>query len=116
MTHGEAEERLARLRRDRPRSTFLRVSAIALAGLAVAAWSSGTFDVGDLFTERRADNLRRFLTLDAVPREVREAAPGGGLAAFGDWLAPRLAGRNLGAAGATLALAVVAATLAAAAG
>lgn len=107
---------VARLKRERPRSLYLRVSAVALAGLAVAAWASGTFEVGDLFTERRAENLRRFLTVDAVPREVRDAEPGGGLAAFWGWLAPRLSGRNLEAAGSTLALAVVAATLAAAIG
>ncbi|MEM1450862.1 MAG: hypothetical protein AAGI22_17210, partial [Planctomycetota bacterium] len=104
---------VARLKRERPRSLYLRVSAVALAGLAVAAWASGTFEVGDLFTERRAENLRRFLTVDAVPREVRDAEPGGGLAAFWGWLAPRLSGRNLEAAGSTLALAVVAATRAA---
>ncbi len=59
------------LRRARPRSRLLRVSLLALAALVAYAWLSGDIHVDDLFTQQRADNLRRFLRQDVTPYALR---------------------------------------------
>lgn len=107
---------IERLRRTRERSPFLRWTAAALAGIAFLAWVGGTIDATDLFQSRRADNLVRFLTVDAVPPDVRDAPPGEKIGALWHWVVELVTSRYLGAAAATLALAVVAAILAAIAG
>ena len=57
---------IERLRRARPRNRFARGSAAALAALAIYAWLSGEIAVTDLLSERRLENLRRF-----VGQEIR---------------------------------------------
>ncbi|MEL6715011.1 MAG: ABC transporter permease subunit, partial [Planctomycetota bacterium] len=105
---------LAELRRARRRSRFLIATAVVAVGLVVAAWSSPALGAGDLFSARRTDAFERFMTVDLVPAEVRAAADGEKLDAFGRWLAPRLRGRNLAALLSTLLLAVSATALASA--
>ena len=109
--------RARELRRARPRSRFLRGSAGLLVGLGLWAWFGGTVDGDGLFTSERADNLLRFLTVDAMPAEVRGASGlGAKLDAAGEWIGARITGRNLDAALATLSAALVAAVLAASVG
>lgn len=99
------------LHRARPRSRLLRVSVLLLAALAAYAWLGGDVNVDDLFTAQRAENLRRFWTVDVVPYALRGQ----------DWtLAQYLTfARDLGldrgfsALGATLAISVLAIVLAA---
>lgn len=107
---------IRRLRRERERSPFLRWTGALLLAAAVFAWAGGTVDATDLLQSRRAENLVRFLTVDAVPTEVRNATAGSKLDAFRDWAGEAIRERYLTAAAATLAVAVVAAILAAAAG
>lgn len=101
------------LRAARERSVFLRFTAAALGGVAAIAWIGGTVDLGDFVSSRRAENLVRFLTVDAVPPAVADAARGEKLAAFWSWSTGRIGERYLSAAAATLAVAVAAAILAA---
>ena len=103
----------AQLRAHRERSVFLRVTALALAAIAAFAWLGDTIDWGDLWSSRRGNNLVRFLTVDAVPPAVRDAAEGTKISAFFSWASGRIGDRYLAAAGATLAVAVIAAILAA---
>ncbi|QDV07539.1 Phosphate-import permease protein PhnE [Planctomycetes bacterium Poly30] len=105
-----------RLRRARERSPFLRWTAAVLAGTALLAWVGGTVDATDLFQSRRADNLVRFLSVDAMPPAVRDAAGAEKLGALWAWARDLVASRYLSAAAATLAVAIVAAILASFAG
>ncbi len=104
---------IEQLRASRERSPFLVVTAVLLFLVAAVAWMGPTFDLGDFASSRRADNLVRFLTVDAVPPVVRDAPSGEKLGAAFSWAAERLRSRYLAAAAATLAVAVVAAILAA---
>jgi phosphonate transport system permease protein len=70
----DVDDRIAVLRAARPRSRFLRVSLLMVVLLIVAAWWSGEFDPGDLFTQRRLANVERFLTVDIVP-QARDGTP-----------------------------------------
>lgn len=106
----------------RPRSWFLRIASATFVGLAAYAWLGGTVEAGELFTQRRADNLWRFLSRDALPKEARDAAASADgffatawatLGSLWTWALHGSQGRNMEAAGATLALAVLAAVLAA---
>lgn len=101
------------LRSARQRSGFLAWTALALGAIAAAAWLGGTVDARDFISSRRADNLVRFLNVDAVPPAVRDAPAGGKLGAALSWAVEGLEARYLAAAAATLAVAVVAAILAA---
>lgn len=69
-----ASSRLIDLRRNRPRSRFLRWSCSLLAVLAVGVWFTGEIAVDELFSSRRANNLDRFLTQDAMPAPLRNEA------------------------------------------
>ncbi len=81
-----AVQRLAELRRQRPKSRFLRWSMIALLLLGLYSWFSGQIQVAELFTSRRASNLKRFLTQDAMPKPLRNLAEGeSGFAALMQW-------------------------------
>ena len=80
MTAG----RLDQLRRERPRSRFLRLSLLALAGLAIGVWFTGEIAVSDLFSERRGDNLDRFLGSEAKPYPLRVE---GAEQELGEWFA-----------------------------
>ncbi len=58
---SERRQEIARLRRERPRSPFLRTSAAFVGVLALTAWASGGFFSGETWSARRAGNLKRFL-------------------------------------------------------
>ncbi len=109
-------QQIAELKKGRERSLFLRLTGAALVGTAAVAWVGGTIDASDLLAPRRWENLTRFVTVDAVPPAVGEAADGEKLPTFVAWATDRIGDRYLGAAAATLAVAVVAAILAALAG
>ncbi|HED64352.1 MAG TPA: hypothetical protein ENJ09_02240, partial [Planctomycetes bacterium] len=105
--------RLDRLYRERPRSRFLRASAVALGLLAIYPWISGAVDFGEIFSERRLHNLHRFLTVDIVPFPMRSGwEEGGGVHGLWEWAASVLAGRGIQATVKTLAIGVVAIFLA----
>lgn len=105
---------VAALRRARPRSKLVRASVVLLAALVAYAWLGGDVALDDLWTERRRENLARFLTTDVVPYALRGT----------DWTAGQYLdfalglGRDRGFAGlgATLAIAVLAIVLAAGGG
>ncbi|MBK7643901.1 MAG: ABC transporter permease subunit [Planctomycetes bacterium] len=63
--------RIDELRRTRPRSRLLRWSLALLALLAVWAWAGGEIDVAGAFGARRLENLRRFLSEDIRPYDLR---------------------------------------------
>jgi len=104
-------DRLERLRRERPRSRFLRASVALLALLAAYAWSCGSVDLVGLFSDRRLRNLRRFLEQDVVPYPLREGQSDAG--ALGRWAHGVLLERGYEAALATIAISVLAIVLAA---
>ena len=98
--------RLDELIRSRPRDRFLTGSLCALAFLAVFSWCSGTIEVGALFTARRLENLKRFLTRDIVPEPMRAA--NWQWEEFGAWIREVLATRGLDATVSTLSISIVA--------
>lgn len=80
---GRAESsRLDQLRRNRPRSRFLRLSLALLAALAVGVWLTGEIELRDLFSDRRSNNLERFLQTEAKPFPLRSDDPDD---SFGEW-------------------------------
>jgi len=107
-----AAERVSALRRARPRNRLLRGSLLALAVLTSYSWFAGDFDFAELFNAQRSGNLARFLSVDAMPRPLRDGAEPGELRG---WFAEQWSGRGLEAAGLSLAIAVLAIVLAGAA-
>lgn len=114
MNTAERADRVRALWRERPRSRLVRCTAWGLFGVAAVAWLSGEVGVGELLSERRRENLWRFLREDAMPRPLRDG--GGGPGELLAWAGEVLADRGLTALGATLAIAVAAAVLAGLAG
>lgn len=110
--HGGSPVR--ELWRARPKSRLVRAGVLVLLALVVYSWTSGDIAFDDLFTERRAANLRRFLTVDVVPFELRGSEPSTGDVAAWGWALAR--DRGFEGARNTFAIAVVAMALAAAAG
>lgn len=114
---------VARLRRSRSRSWLLRGATWGFVALAAWAWLGGTIEAGGLFTQARAENLARFVTVDVVPTEVRNAEIPSGASDWEalttragvllEWIGARFRGRNLAAALATVNVAIVASVLAA---
>lgn len=102
------------LHRERPRSRLVRLSIVALAALAAYAWFSGEIAYEDMFTPRRAENLHRFLTVDVQPFELRDKPFE--FSSYWSWAWNLGIDRGFAGARATLAIAVVAITLAALAG
>jgi phosphonate transport system permease protein len=96
---GAAAAEVARLRRERPRSEFLRISSVFAVLLVIWSWWFGGFSFGESFSPGRVANLSRFL---------EEARPVGvsGLVARRGWEASKQ----------TLALSVAAIVLAGALG
>lgn len=107
------------LYRRRPRSRLTRWTGLALLALMVWAWTSGEIRPGELFNERRQQNLERFLgEVLPYPLQQRAAADGAGdtgsaLGATADWLAEIMGSRGWSAAILTLALSIAAIVLAA---
>jgi len=66
-------ERLSELRSTRPRSRFLRFSVGLMAALMIGVWFTGEIAVDELFSDRRADNLERFLQTEAKPAPLRDS-------------------------------------------
>jgi len=107
MNAMERELRVRRLWQARPRRRFVRLSSWALGLLALYCWFALNFRV-DILTERRAQNLRRFLG-ELVPYPLRD---GFDLSVAVDWATGLLDKRGLEAAGITMAIAVAAICLA----
>jgi phosphonate transport system permease protein len=101
---------LRTLRRMRPRSPFLRWSAIGLLALVVLSWASGEFAGAELLSERRISNLLRFLG-EIVPFPLQEETGQTVL----QWAGGLMTSRGIPGALATLAISVAAIVLAAAA-
>jgi phosphonate transport system permease protein len=97
-----------RLYRERPRSRLLRAAPVVFLVLAAASWLGGDIEIGDLFSDRRAANLDRFLTEDACPPPLREDGAG----SLAGWAGGLLHDPGWSAAGATLAISVLAIVLA----
>jgi len=105
-----ARERTIRsLRRQRPRSRFLRASGLAAAALVVVAWVEGGFLDDLVLPSRRLANLHRFLQ-DLVPYPVRTG--GGNWHTAADWAAGLWHDHYGAAAASTLAISIVAILLA----
>ncbi|MBK7877383.1 MAG: ABC transporter permease subunit [Planctomycetes bacterium] len=101
---------LAALRRTKPTSRLLRLSIVLLGLLVVWAWTAGDFDFGDLVSERRAENVRRFLGEEITPYPLRET--GFDQAAFVEWAKTLWDERGRRGVAATLSIAVLAIALA----
>lgn len=102
---------IRRLYRERSRRPFLRWSAVALLGLAVYAWTSTELRSAELLSERRMQNLERFLEeLRPHPLQGRDLDLGVAAAWAGELLVSK---KGLAAARTTLALSVAAIVLAA---
>ena len=98
MKHASSSSRASavrELRARRPRSPLLRNSLLAFGFLGVWSFLSGTVDPGDLFTERRMANLRRFLTQDALPLPLREGEGASGFFAWAGDLVLGVGGKGL---------------------
>ncbi len=106
-----SDEAIRRLYRERPKSRLVFWSTTALVALLVYSWTGEELGrVGDLFSERRQGNLRRFLS-ELVPPPVAESGFDAGVAA--QWAGEMLREKGLEAAATTLALSVAAIVLAA---
>lgn len=105
--------RVDELWRARPKSRLLRTSCVLLGALVVWAWTSGDFDWADLVSQRRIENVQRFFAVEITPFPLREH--GWDSALFGEWLRGLWAERGGRGAFATLAIAVLAISLAGAA-
>lgn len=102
-------EELDALARSRPRSRLLRWSLVLLALLVAWAWLGGEIDVADTFGPRRLENLRRFLTVDIQPYELRGKPLS--LSEHLSWCWQLATDRGLSGALATLSISVLAIAL-----
>lgn len=109
-----SELSLAELHRRRPRSRLVRVSLVLLAALVAYAWLSGDIGFEDMFSARRAENLERFLAVDARPFELRQEPFS--FERYASWAFGLVTEHGFDGAVATLAIAVLAMTLAGLAG
>lgn len=100
---------ISRLRRERPRRHFLRTSLLAFAALALYAWTAGGVAAGDDFSARRLANVQRFLD-ELRPYPLQDRAWSSTIAL--EWAADLLTTSAGPAAVTTLAISIVAVTLA----
>jgi phosphonate transport system permease protein len=98
------------LYRERPRSPFVRFSAIAMLALVIAAWSSDAYEFSALSTERSQRNLDRFLT-EMRPYPLQKTEWDWGIA--WRWIGEQTDGRAGSAIADTLAFSIAAIVLAA---
>jgi len=89
----------------------VRATVLALLALAAWSWTSGDIDFQDLFAARRLENLESFLRDDVVPYPLRDGPRT--LSALGSWAASLIESRGLAGSLHTLAISVLAITLAA---
>ena len=108
--HGRPELDVDALRRARPRSKLVRFTLVVAIALIGYAWLGGDIQVGDLFTQQRADNLRRFLREDITPYALR--GTDWGLVEYVEFARGLVVDRGLSGATATLAISVFAIVLA----
>lgn len=109
MTGQARDLEVRRLRALRPRRTFANLSGAAFLGLAIWAWFGDHFQLSDLWTERSAANLQRFLG------EIRPWPLQGhdwDWRVWGAWIRETFLGTAGEAIGSTLALSVSAIVLA----
>ena len=100
---------IRRLRRDRPRSHFLRTSGILFGVLVVYAWTFGGLAMSEYLSDRRVANLQRFLgELRPHPLQGKPWETAGAVA----WASELLVTRGIPGAVTTLAISVAAITLA----
>jgi phosphonate transport system permease protein len=99
------------LARARPRSRLVRWSLVLLGLLVVWAWFGGEIQVAEAFGPQRLANLKRFLTVDIQPFDLRDKPFD--LSEFLAWGWRLAADRGLSGALATLSISVLAITLAA---
>ncbi|MBK9383321.1 MAG: ABC transporter permease subunit [Planctomycetes bacterium] len=103
-------ERIAALRKQRPRAGLLHGSALALALLAVLAWTTGDFASSAPTAGGRLAELARFAH-ELVPHALRDRPLE--LGELGAWIAERWSTSGAAATATTLALAIAATALAA---
>ncbi|MEM8994657.1 MAG: hypothetical protein AAGF23_07675, partial [Acidobacteriota bacterium] len=99
-----------RLHRGRPRSRLLRWSAGVALALTAIAWSGDGMGAGEFFSERRAANFERFVG-ELVPYPLQSSGfeVRGALAFYAELFVEK----GFEAAASTLAISIVAITLAA---
>jgi phosphonate transport system permease protein len=102
------------LSRARPRSRLVRWSLVLLALLVSWAWLGGEIQVAEAFGPQRIANLKRFLTVDIQPYDLRDRPFD--LGELLHWCWKLAADRGLSGALATLSISVLAITLAGLAG
>lgn len=103
------EAEIRRLFKARPRSSFVRWSCGIFAALVVLSWIAGDFSLGDLLSERRLANSQRFLQ-ELRPYPLQGAPFDLGVAVT--WVQGKMAEHGWEAARRTLAISIVAITLA----
>jgi phosphonate transport system permease protein len=110
MSHDEIlDQKVDELWRGRPRSQFVRASLWAIFLLMVVSWVVGEFDWADLFSERRATNLSRFL-VEVRPFPLQGVDWDWGIA--WNWSSELFAARGAEAARTTLGISLLAILLA----
>ncbi|MBL8858446.1 MAG: ABC transporter permease subunit [Planctomycetes bacterium] len=97
----------------RPRSRLVRFTLAALALLVVYAWCAGDIGFDEMFTARRAQNFERFVGTEIQPFELR--AEPFSLMRHVEWAWDLGVARGFEGALATLAMSILAMTLAASA-
>ncbi|MHC4824092.1 MAG: PhnE/PtxC family ABC transporter permease [Planctomycetota bacterium] len=108
---GSAYTDIQVLWRDRPRSRLLRLSAILIGLLVLAAWWLSDIDFRDLFSARRMGNLDRFIHTRALPPSLRADADPSDPSLWA-WCVQQMAEYGWRGLGSTLCISVVAITLA----
>jgi phosphonate transport system permease protein len=101
-------------RRERPRARLIRWSLVVLGALVLWAWTCGDVDATALFDARRLANLRSFLRDDAQPFPLR--GRDFSLSVLAAWARGLMASRGLSGSLQTLAISVLAISLAASGG
>ncbi len=98
------------LARERPRSRLVRWSLVLLGLLVLWAWFGGEIQVAEAFGPQRMANLKRFLTVDIQPYDLRDRPFD--LGEHIAWCWHLASDRGLAGALATLSISILAITLA----
>lgn len=109
----QSDDRVRQLYRDRPKSWFLRWNVLALLAVIAVAWLQLDVNLGEVFSERRLKNLKRFVEQDAYPLPLRDQPFS--LSALQDWVAGIWHDKGAEATLATLSISIVAIIMAGAA-